>query len=300
MAAQVFPAYSYEFSDNKHAFYTFTLMNKTDQATVVISGTPSLSEYLRSLNKHKALVRTFVIREVKSRYAQTYLGILWSVIQAMVGLGIITLFFGYLLKIETGSVPYALFAFPGMIAWYYFSFIIGYSGSSLIQSRHLVQKLNFPKIILPVAYALVGLVDFIIWTVLLILLMIILEQPFTVNLLALPLFMILNLLAGLCVSLWLSALTLRFRDLLIIIPYIIGFGIFVTPVFFPGTMVPDTYSWALYLNPMAGIIVGMRWCFFTTEAPAIQYLAGLVPVLVLLISGIAYFRRMESRMADEL
>jgi len=255
---------------------------------------------MASLYQHKALVRTFVVREIKAKYAQTYLGILWSIIQAVVGLGIITLFFGYLLKIDTGTVPYPVFAFPGMIAWYLFSFIIGYSGSSLIQSRHLVQKLHFPKIILPIAYALVGLVDFIIWTVLLILLMVAMKQPLTVNILALPVFMMLNLLAGLSISIWLSALTVRFRDLLIIIPYIIGFGIFVTPVFFPGTMVPESFSWVLYLNPMAGIISGLRWCFFNTGPPTLYYLAGLVPVLVLLFSGLDYFRRMEAVMADEL
>jgi lipopolysaccharide transport system permease protein len=275
-------------------------MNKTDQPIIVLSGNVSFREYMGSLYRHKALVRTFVVREIKAKYAQTYLGILWSVIQALVGLGIITFFFGYLLKIDTGTVPYPVFAFPGMIAWYLFSFIIGYSGSSLIQSRHLVQKLHFPKIILPVAYALVGLVDFIIWTILLILLMVVLKQPFTFNILALPVFMLLNLLAGLSISIWLSALTVRFRDLLIIIPYIIGFGIFVTPVFFPGTMVPESFSWALYLNPMAGIISGLRWCFLNTAPPSLYYLTGLLPVMVLLFSGLDYFRRKESRMADDL
>jgi lipopolysaccharide transport system permease protein len=130
--------------------------------------------------------------------------------------------------------------------------------------------------------------------------MIVLQQPLTLNLLALPVFALLNLLAGLSISIWLSALTVRFRDLLIIIPYIIGFGIFVTPVFFPGTMVPESFSWALYLNPMAGIIVGLRWCFLNTEPPAVQYLAGLLPVLILFFTGLDYFRRTETRMADEL
>lgn len=166
-----------------------------------------------------------------------------------------------------------------MIAWYYFSFIIGYSGSSLIQSRHLIQKLNFPKIILPLAYALVGLVDFIIWTGLLILLMLILHQPITLNILAMPVFVLLTLITGLSISIWLSALTIRFRDLLIIIPYIIGFGIFATPVFFPGTMVPESYSWLLYLNPMAGIISGLRWSFLNTEPPAVEYFLDWSPYL---------------------
>jgi len=273
-------------------------MNKTDLNTVVISGTLSLWEYLIRLNRHKALVRTFVVREVKAKYAQTYLGIAWSLVQAIVGLGLITFFFGYLLKIDTGTVPYPVFAFPGMIAWYYFSFIIGYSGSSLLQSRYLIQKLNFPKIILPVAYALMGLIDFIIWTGLLILLMLILRQPITLNILAMPVFVLLTMITGLSISIWLSALTIRFRDLLIIIPYIIGFGIFVTPVFFPGTMVPENYSWLLYLNPMAGIISGYRSALLGEPfAWAAMGVSAAVAVVVLFL-GAAYFRRVERRFAD--
>lgn len=275
-------------------------MDGTDSSEMVIAGTVSFREYLHKTWQHKSLIRTFVVREIKGKYAQTYLGILWSIIQAIVGLGVITLFFGYLMKVDTGTVPYPVFAFPGMIAWYLFSFIIGYSGSSLIQSRHLIQKLTFPKIILPIAYALVGLVDFILWTLFLFFLMIVLKQPIYLNILALPVFVLLNLFAGLSISIWLSSLTIRFRDLLIIIPYIIGFGIFITPVFFPVTLVPDSFSWVLYLNPMAGIIEGFRWCFLDTRPPSFGYLTGLLPVLILFFTGIDHFRRVESRIADEI
>jgi lipopolysaccharide transport system permease protein len=285
---------------NNRVFVIFTGMKTNLTYTVILPGRTCMRDYLAVVFGHRSLIRTFVIREIKAKYAQTYLGIIWSIIQAVVGLSIITFFFGYLMKIDTGLVPYPVFAFPGMIAWYYFSFIIGYSGSSLIQSRHLIQKLNFPKILLPISHALVGLVDFIIWTVLLILLMIILKQPLSFRLLAVPVFILAILVTGLSISVWLSALTVRYRDLLIIIPYIIGFGIFITPVFFPGTMVPEKFDWVLYLNPMAGVITGLRWCFMNTEPPSIQYLAGLVPVLVLLISGLFYFREIEVSIADEL
>jgi lipopolysaccharide transport system permease protein len=259
-----------------------------------------LIDYFHEIILHRSLFRTFVMREIKVRYAQTVLGIFWSLLQAVIGLAIITFFFGMLLKIDTHPVPYPVFAFPGMMAWYFFSFIIAYSGSSLLQSQHLIQKVNFPKIILPISYALVGLVDFVIWTVLLFILLMVYQVPLTINLVFAPFFVVLNFIVGLSISLWLSALTIRFRDLQIIIPYLIGFGIFVTPVFFPGTMVPENYAWVLFLNPMAGIIAGLRWCFLSAEAPSVYYFAGFVPFFVLFLSGLFYFRKMEIVIPDEL
>lgn len=280
-------------------FPIFIAVKGEQNYTAILPGSSGMTEYISGIIRYNSLIRTIVAREVKVKYAQTYLGILWSIIQAVVGLGIITLFFGYLLKIDTGAVPYPVFAFPGMMAWYYFSLVIAYSGSALIQSRHLIQKVNFPRIILPIAYAIVGLVDFILWMGLLILLLIIFKQDLTLKILFAPVFILVSLLTGLSISLWLSALTVRYRDLLIIIPYIIGFGIFITPVFFPGTLVPETFKWVLYLNPMAGIIEGLRWCFLDTPAPSISYLAGLIPVTILLISGVFYFRKMEVQIPDE-
>jgi lipopolysaccharide transport system permease protein len=187
-----------------------------------------------------------------------------------------------------------------MMGWYYFSLVVAYSGSSLVQSQHLTQKVNFPKIILPFAYAISGLFEFVVWTVLMLILLFAFGQAITLKILLVPVFMVLLLITGLCLSLWLAALTIRYRDLLIIIPYIIGFGIFVTPVFFPGTMVPETFEWLLFVNPMAGIIEWLRWCFHDVAIPAWQYIAGMIPVALMLFAGINYFRGVEIRIPDEL
>jgi lipopolysaccharide transport system permease protein len=187
-----------------------------------------------------------------------------------------------------------------MISWYFFSFIIGFSGSSLVQSQHLIKKTYFPKLIIPLSKALVGLADLFIWMLLLILLMIILRYPFSVNILFMPFFVLLILVTSLSIAFWLSALTVRFRDLLIFIPYLIGFGIFVTPVFFPETLVPEKYSWLLYINPMAGIISGLRWSILSTPLPSAGFLIGLIPIILLLFSGLVYFKQIEGKIADTI
>jgi lipopolysaccharide transport system permease protein len=267
---------------------------------IIQPGDDTLLLYLSKVFRHRGLLFRFLVRDVKEKYAQTYLGLLWSGIQALAGIGLISFFFGFLLKIDTGSVPYPLYAFPGMISWYYFSFIIGYSGSSLVQSQHIIKKTGFPKLIIPLSRALVGLVDLAIWMALLILLMIIYRYPFSGNLVFMPFFILLNLVTSLSIAIWLSALTVRYRDLLIFIPYLIGFGIFVTPVFFPETLVPEKYDWILYLNPMAGVISGLRWSVLSTPLPSAGYLLGFLPVILLLVSGLFYFKQIEGKIADTI
>jgi lipopolysaccharide transport system permease protein len=277
----------------------FMLERPTEHITI-LEGRTHFIQYLRKVYEYRTLLRSFTLREIKVKYAQTVLGILWSIIQALVGIGIITFFFGYLLKIDTGAVPYPLYAFPGMIAWYYFSFIIGFSGNALLNAQHIIQKIYFPKIILPVAQSLVGLVDFVIWTCVLLVMMIFFQYPVTVNLVFLPVFIILNMLTGLSLAIWLSALTIRFRDLLIFIPYLIGFGIFITPVFFPEQLIPIKWAWVMYINPMAGVIAGLRWCLLGTELPSVYYLIGFIPVVILFITGSLYFVRIEGKISDNI
>ena len=276
-------------------------MEQTEHTYRIIQpGSDSLRLYLGKVYRYRGLILRFLVRDVKEKYKQTYLGVLWSVIQAVAGLGLISFFFGYLVKIDTGAVPYPLYVFPGIISWYYFSFIIGYSGSSLVQSQHIIKKTYFPKLIIPFSRALVGLVDVFIWSVLLIVLMLVFRYPFSNNLLFIPVFVFLNLITGLSIAIWLSALTIRYRDMLIFIPYLIGFGIFITPVFFSDTMIPAKYFWFLYLNPMAGVISGLRWSFLSTAFPSAGFLLGFIPVFLLLFSGLFYFKRIEGEIADTI
>lgn len=190
-------------------------------STIIIDNRTNIWEYLKRVWDYRRLIKSFTYRDIRIKYAQTYFGILWSVIQAFVGVGIITFFFGYLIKIDTAGVPYFLYAFPGMAAWYFFSYIVGFSGNALVNSQYLIQKVYFPKLILPLSQALVGFVDYFIWILVCLVCVLFSGTTVTFNLFFLPVFMILNLITGLSVAIWLCALTVRFRDLQIIIPYII-------------------------------------------------------------------------------
>jgi len=237
-------------------------------------------------------------RDVKAKYTQTVLGILWSVIQPLTGLLIFTIFFDKLIKVDTNNIPYPLFAFSGMVAWYFYTFIVNQGGTSLVDSQYLLKKFYFPRLILPLSKVLVGLVDFGISVILLIILMIILGGMPSFLILLFPVFLLLAVLTGLSIAIWLSALTIRYRDLQHIIPYLINFSIWLTPVFYPSTLVPESYHFILYLNPMAGIIAGFRWCLLGDLIPSINYLWGILPVIFIFISGIYYFIKIEREIVD--
>jgi len=266
----------------------------------VLTSRTDLADYLKSIWAYRSLILSFAIRDIRVKYAQTYLGILWSILQSVIGVGIVTFFFGYIIKINTGDIPYFLYVFPGMASWYFFSFLVGYVGSSMQQSQHLIQKVYFPRLIVPLSQSVVGLIDFCIWIAVCLIFMLIFRNPFSINLIFLPVFIVLNLATGLSVAVWLSALTARYRDLQIIIPFIIGFGIFVTPVFFPEVMIPAKYSFLLFLNPMAGVISGLRWCILGTEIPSLNYLFGFIPVIFLFVTGMIYFIRVEYKLVDRM
>lgn len=239
----------------------------------------------------------FAGRDIRTQYAQTKLGIVWSFIQAITAALIINLFFGLLINMQIPGIPYIIYAFPGMMAWYYFSYIVSNSGTSLTQSQHIIKKIYFPKLILPLYKTIVGLVEFLIWFVLYIIILIIFQQPFSFMFLLLPVGIFMNIITGLSIAIWLSALTVRYRDVFHIIPYLVGFGIFITPVFYGTTMIPSNYSFLIYLNPMAGVIAYYRWCLLDMDF-SLYYLLGLIPTFLLFFSGLFYFRKVEGIMAD--
>ena len=155
----------------------------------------------------------------------------------------------------------------------------------------------FPKLILPLYKALVGLIEFLLWFVLFLFMLLYYAHPISINVLFLPFCILLNMITGLSVAIWLSALTARYRDILLIIPFLVGFGIFVTPVFYETAMIPQAYHFLLYFNPMAGVIAFYRWCLLDINM-SVYYLIGIIPVILLFISGLYYFRRVEGKMAD--
>jgi len=243
------------------------------------------------------LILAFTFRDIKSQYAQTKLGIVWGFVQAITAAVVINFFFGFLFKMSTEGVPYVLYAFPGMMAWYYFSYIVNQAGTSLVQSQHIIKKIYFPKLVLPIYKTAVGLVEHLIWLIVFFALMLFYTFPMHINILLLPIFIFLNIITGLSIAVWLSALTVRYRDVSHIIPYLVGFGIFVTPVFYKAAMIPEAYHFLIYWNPMAGVIETYRWVLLGTPLN-MHYLYGFIPVVLLLVTGLFYFRKVEGIIAD--
>ena len=267
--------------------------------TLISSEKDSLKVYLQKIWLHKSLILTLAKRDLKVKYAQTSLGLLWTAIQPLTGLLIFTLFFNKVMQID--DIPesgYAVFAFTGMTSWYFFSYLVYQSSTSLLQNQELMKKIYFPKLILPISKVLVGLVDFGISMILLVLIMMFNGILPSWHLVFLPFFILLNILVGLSVSIWLSALTVKKRDLQHIVPYLMNFGIWLTPVFFPATLIPEKYRSLLYLNPMAGIVEGFRWCIWEYGEFDIYYIIGIFLSILLSISGIWYFRKVEDQIVD--
>jgi|AntAceMinimDraft_17_1070374.scaffolds.fasta_scaffold08154_1 lipopolysaccharide transport system permease protein len=258
----------------------------------------NIKSNFKSIYKYRSLIYTFALRDIKLQYAQTLLGIVWSIIKPLTGLLIFTLFFDKLLKIDTGDIPYPLFAFIGIISWYYFSYLIQQGGTSVMQEQNLIKKIYFPKLILPISKALAGLVEFSISLILLFVMMLLWGYIPSFRIVFFPVFIILNIIAGLSIGIWLSALTVRYRDFHHIIPYLVSFGIFITPVFYPTTLIPQQYHFLIYLNPMAGVIEGFRWTLLREAAPSLWFLISFIPMILLFFSGLYYFTKIEGKMAD--
>lgn len=266
----------------------------------ITSSQLSWADYCSRIWSYRHFLLTLALRDVKAKYAQTVLGMLWVIIQPLTGLAIFTLFFQELIPLDTGNIPYPVFAFTGIVAWYYFAFIVTAAGNALTEGQELIKKIYFPKIILLLAKVLVGFVDFGITFLLLILTLVATGHPIMWTMLLVPVFLFLNILSGLAIALWLSALTFRYRDFYHIIPYLVNFGIWLTPVFYPGTIIPEAYNWALFINPLAFVIAGFRWALLGDVLPSIYYLVSLIPVLFLFFTGLLYFIRVERKIVDFL
>ena len=273
-------------------------MKATDRITVINTRQRGLFDYLKQAWNYRSVTMAIAKRDLKVRYSQALLGILWAVIQPLTGLVIFTIFFDRLLKVETPGISYPLFAFSGMVSWFFFSYIVSYAGASLIESQELIRKVYFPRILLLFAKVFVGLVEFGLSLVLLIGLMQIMGYAISWSIIFLPLFVLLNIAVGLSIAIWLGALTIRYRDFHHIIPYLVNFSIWLTPVFYPVTLIPPKFKWLMYWNPMAATIAGFRWSLTGGSLPSANYLLSFVPIIGLLLSGFMYFRKVEDEIAD--
>ena len=270
--------------------------------TIIDANKSALSLDLRELFQYKDLFYTLAYRDFKVRYAQTFLGLAWGFIQPVMTLVVFGLLFGQGLQVDTGGVPYILFAACGLAGWTYFSTVMGEAGNSIIGAQGMVQKIYFPRLVIPLSKAMVGLIDFGITLVIILLVMVAYQYPPSVNIVFLPLFMVMAVVCALGVGIWLSALTIRFRDFQQIVPFLVRFGMFFTPVAYPAEVVlqrlPDWAAVIYYLNPIAGVVEGFRWSIVGGSPPSPVSYVSFIVVILLFISSLFYFKRVEKTIAD--
>lgn len=268
--------------------------------TIKANSKMSIFSYLKLIWDYRFFSHSLAIGEIKNKYAKTYTGIFLSLIQSLIGLAVYWLIFGIVIKIETGNIPYPVFALPGIIIWQFFSYLVGTSSGALINSEHLIQKLYFPRISLTLAKVLPGLVDLGAGFILFVILFFIFGlTPSFGWFYIVPIILVL-IISGLAVGLWTSILSLYIRDLSQIIIQVTNFLIFITPVFYPGTIVPENFRFILYINPIAGIIEYSRAALFCTAIPDNGYLIGFAIVFILFISAIFIYKNLEKKITDLL
>lgn len=254
---------------------------------------------LRDLWLYRELIFFMTWRDLKVRYKQTLLGASWAILQPFLTMIVFSIFFGNLAKVPSDGVPYPIFSYTALIPWTLFSKALQDASRSLVANRHMITKVYFPRMILPLSSVMAGLVDFLIAFVVLLGMMWYYKIPPTVNVWVLPLFLLLALVTAVGVGLWLSALNVLFRDINYVLPFLTQFWMYLTPVAYPSSMIPTKWQVIYALNPMTGVVEGFRWALLGTgQPPGIMTLVSSIAAVVLLISGMFYFRRMERLFAD--
>lgn len=287
------------------------VMDNLAREPMVVSGTSSTGpllieagrterQYWRDIWRHRELFYFLAWRDLLVRYKQTFVGVSWSLVRPLLTMIVLTVVFGKLGKMPSGGLPYPLLVFCGMLPWQFFSTAMTESGNSLVLNSNLISKVYFPRFIIIVSSVITSFVDFLISAAFLVFLMIWYHHTPPTAVLFLPLFSVLVFGASLGVGSWIAALMVKYRDFRFIVPFIVQFGLYLSPVGFQSSVVPQRFRFLYALNPMVGIIDGFRWCLLGARdgiyRPGIV-IAG-IEVVVLVASGIWYFRRTEQSFAD--
>lgn len=276
---------------------------KSQPTTIYIKPTKGLAALnLRDLWIYRELVFFMVWRDVKVKYKQTLLGMAWAVIQPVMTMLVFTFVFGSVAKVATDGIPYPIFSFAALLPWGLFEVALNQGSRSLVAHNNMVTKIYFPRLILPMSSVFAGLVDFVIAFVILVGLMFYYRMAPAYELLwTLPLFILLAIITALGVALWLSAINVRYRDVNQALPFLTRFWLFVTPIAYSSEIISGNWQFFYYLNPMAGVVDGFRWALLGTgtgPGPTLWISTGIS--VLILISGLFYFRSMEKTFADTI
>jgi lipopolysaccharide transport system permease protein len=238
------------------------------------------------------------MRDIKVRYKQTMLGAAWAILQPFMTMVVFAVFFGHLIKVPSDGYPYPVFVYSALLPWTFFTNAITRSSESLVSSAHLISKVYFPRLMIPLSAIGVGIVDFIIASSILLVMMLYYGVGWSLNLLMAPVLLLAIVLVALGAGACLSALTVAFRDFRYVIQLVVQLWMFVTPVVYPVSLVPTHWRWLLYLNPMAGLVDGFRAVFLGKAFDLFGLTVSGTVAICLFVAGIAYFGRVERRFAD--
>ena len=276
-------------------------MNQADvvPVTVIRPSRGWVSLRLRELWEYRELLYFLTWRDIKVRYKQSVLGIAWAIIQPLTTMIIFSVIFGQLARLPSDGIPYPVFSYTALLPWNLFAGALTRSTTSVVGSANLVKKVYFPRLVIPLASTLAVLVDFVVAFVILVGLMLYYGFAPTLTTLTLPLFTLLALATALAVGLWLSALNAQYRDVGHAIPFLVQAWMYASPVAYAASLIPERWRTLYALNPMVGVIEGFRWALLGTgQGPGSMLVVSSVVTLLLLVSGAAYFRRMEKSFAD--
>jgi homopolymeric O-antigen transport system permease protein len=269
-------------------------------ATIVIEPSRGLADFnLKEIWDYRDLMFFLAWRDINIRYKQTLLGAAWAVVQPVLTMILFTIFFGRLAGVPSEGAPYPLFAFAALLPWQYFATTLGNAANSLVNNSNLLSKVYFPRLLIPLTSLFPPAVDFIIAFTVFIGLMFYYRWPLTSNVIWLPAFLMLAMVATLGVGLWFAAMNVKYRDARHIVGVVVQFGMFVSPVAYPSRIVPMPWLNLYALNPMVGVIEGFRWALLGTGAAPLRLIAiSSMAALAMLVSGLYYFRYTEKTFAD--
>jgi lipopolysaccharide transport system permease protein len=271
----------------------------TEHLLIIEAGRTDL-EYWKDLWRFRELFYFLAWRDILVRYKQTVIGVAWALIRPLLTMIVFTVIFGKLAKLPSEDVPYPILVFTAMLPWQFFASALAECSNSLVSNANLVSKVYFPRLVIPASAVVVSLIDFLISGIILVALMIWYGMMPSLRILILPLLVLLAFAAALGAGVWFSALNIKYRDFRVIVPFLVQFGLYVSPVGFSSSIVPEQWRLLYSLNPMVGVIDGFRWAVLDYNTPLYWpgFLASIVLVCIIFASGIRYFRNTESKFAD--
>lgn len=278
------------------------MMTEASTQEIIIEAGKTEAQYWADLFRYRELFYFLAWRDVLVRYKQTVIGILWAVLRPFLTTLVFVFVFGKIARLPSEGVPYPVMVFAAMLPWQLFATSLSEGSSSLIANSNLISKVYFPRLIVPASAVIVSFVDFAISACLLVLLMIFYHVSPSWHLLTLPLFTVLALIASTGAGLWLAALNVEYRDFRYVVPFLVQFGLYVSPVGFSSAIIPERWRLIYSLNPMVGVIDGFRWAINGGRSPIFTpgLIASVGVMSLLLIGGVSYFRRMERTFADTI